>query len=300
MALRRRGGDAEADTVPPSDLSDETDIGTFGGGDGDTGTAYLRRFELMARVRGWGDDAKLLQLVRRLRGKASAWYGRLPDAQATAWPALRGEFVKAFDRKVLGATPATRIRELRQRASTVEEYYSAFIDVARDAGLDIGGELARDLFVSGLKHELQPFARARVGEPVADIARYAAAIEAELGIAARMRRPSSPVPATPGAPGGFERAGAPRADAGTRRRRRAASRVESWATSRPAAPSATRARRLRPAACGRRSRVATRHAPRRAEVRGPCSLFSSRALREPGGASDAAEDQAARAQGEQQ
>jgi hypothetical protein len=169
---------------------DEYDIGAFTGADGDTATAFLRRFDMMVRARGWDRDEamQLLQFVRRLKGKASAWYGRLPQAVAEKWAPLRAEFIRVYDRKPVGASPAMRLRELRQKPSqSVEEYTDAFHEVLRDTGLPVDGELAKDLFVSGLRGDLHAYARAHIDMSLTDLARYVGAIDAE--ISQKIRRP---------------------------------------------------------------------------------------------------------------
>lgn len=120
-----------------------------------------------------------MQLVRRFRGKASVWFGRLDSAIAQDWSSFRGEFSKSFGAMKLGTSAATKLKALRQEASaSAADYALDFERLAHEAGLQLDSGMTKDWFVAGLRAEVQPLARAQESiMGIRDLMRYAAVID---------------------------------------------------------------------------------------------------------------------------
>lgn len=159
---------------------DDSDIGTFSGeGTQVSAAAFMRMFDLLCSVRGWNDDNKRLQFVRRMRNKAMVWATNLAEQDFGDWSRMRSSFMARFDRPRLGASPAMRIKSLKMKqGQSVEQYAADFFELARDAKIDASGVLGKDLFVSGLHEDIQMMVRGQLHLDLSALVSYASVLEA--------------------------------------------------------------------------------------------------------------------------
>ena len=175
------------DVVPRASLSGRLDgglkihIGSFKADGKEKGSAYMKRFEVVAHVSGWDDNRKLGELIGHMEEKAAAWVGRLSGSALDSWGSLKAAFLRQFDRK-LGPSAAQRLRSLRQKQKqSIDEYLNECYEVFDEAGLEVDSSLAKDYFLSGLRSDLQVAARAQVDNmELEELARFISVVDAGI------------------------------------------------------------------------------------------------------------------------
>jgi len=137
-----------------------TKIGSFAGSQDESGAAYLKRFEILAKRMRWSPEDKYLEFVSRLRGQASQWFNGITGRTADDYNLLVEAFVEQFA-PAKGISTTHMIKTLNQKAlESVQDYTSRFKRVCREGGIDPNSEFGKDLFVDGLLPHLQMHARA--------------------------------------------------------------------------------------------------------------------------------------------
>lgn len=195
------GGSVDTDsTVSIAKEAKFFDPGTFSGRDGDHAAAFLKRFNRFADHLGWDESKKLMAFPARLRGSASAWFSRLPDATTDNWALLINEFTKEYPSRRPGATPVQQLLACKQETQSVRGYADRFRGICRNLDQQLDHPLIKDFFMCGLRPELQAFVRTHAEKPFVEIVQYAAEIEPHLPPAAaphsRRAAVTTPAPAT--------------------------------------------------------------------------------------------------------
>lgn len=155
------------------------DVGVFNGDGSEGGQAFLSRFESAADAVGCAHDDNELrtELVCRLRGKASEWYGKLDGLYKSTFSDLKQVFLKRWERKK-GAIGAVKLSSLQQRK---EQDADAFLDecltVFQEVGIAEDTELAKQYYVGGLRTDIRNATLAQLHLPLCDLAAYAAQVE---------------------------------------------------------------------------------------------------------------------------
>ena len=90
--------------------------------DGETFRDWKEQFELVASACKWDPQAKLVNLVTRLRGQAYAFYRSCTPLQRSSYDALMGQLSKWFTPVRIQAIESSLFHERKQKPETVDAY----------------------------------------------------------------------------------------------------------------------------------------------------------------------------------
>ena len=169
----------------------EVPIPDFTGESAESGAAYLRRFERIAKYNAWKPDEQHIHFIRKMQGKAASWLGKISETVLDDWPQLKAAFIQQFAERTK-SDAGIKIKELRQYpGESVEKYADMFRDLCIQADLDVTSPLARELFIAGLVNDVQVTTLAHADKPFEDLVRYAASVD---NILHRRPRPTNDRP----------------------------------------------------------------------------------------------------------
>ena len=134
--------------------------------DGETFLDWLEQFEMVASLLGWGEQAKLVNLVTRLKGPASSFYRACTSEQRANYTLLVKELSKRFVPVRIEAIQSSMFHERRQKkGESVDEYAQdlrrlyqrayARAQHGNPAAEAMGKSVLAYQFVSGLLPELK-------------------------------------------------------------------------------------------------------------------------------------------------
>ena len=160
---------------------EEVPVPLFAGDSAETGAAYIRRFERIARFNNWDEEEIILHFLRHMQGKAAAWIGDIQESILDNWETLKQEFIKHFAGKSALVDPGLSLKELRQgKHQSVEHYAQVFQSLCNELELAFDSRLARELFIAGLQPNIQILVLAQVDKTLDEIIRYAASVDSVL------------------------------------------------------------------------------------------------------------------------
>ena len=136
---------------------------------------WLERLEMVAGVCGWNEQAKLVNLVTRLRGPAYSFYRSCAPQQRSSFQVLRAALAKRFTPVYLKSVQSSRFHERKQQESeTVDNYaqelkklfYRAYPSAQQGTteAEAMGRSVLTCQFVAGLKKEIKAKVAGAEGE----------------------------------------------------------------------------------------------------------------------------------------
>lgn len=153
------------------------DVGYFNGETEEKGQAFLARFEAAADAVACDSARMRMELICRLRGKASEWLAKLTTDNKRDYDALRAAFLQRWERK-RGAIAAVKLQQLRQRRDQdADAFLDDCLNVFQEVGIDVTGDLAKQYFVGGLRQEVQHAVLAHLDKDLHGLAAYACQVE---------------------------------------------------------------------------------------------------------------------------
>lgn len=168
------------------------DVGTFSGESGEGGLAFIARFESAAEAVQRDDQEMKIELICRLRGKASEWLSRLPMEHKYSYSALKEAFLKRWERK-RGAIAAVKLSSLRQKKEQdADTFLDECLTVFQEVSLDPDSELAKQYYVGGLRSDVQNAVLAHLDMEINDLAAYASQVEQAVRRGWQQRRGGRP------------------------------------------------------------------------------------------------------------
>ena len=99
-------------------------------GDGQVGSEeerfdeWLERLEMVATMCGWNEQAKLVNLITRLRGQAYSFYRSCPHQQRSNYRSLAAALSKRFTPVFLQSVQSSRFHERKQQAAESVDTYA--------------------------------------------------------------------------------------------------------------------------------------------------------------------------------